>query len=292
MTGIVWLASYPKSGNTWLRIFLANLLHPADQPVDINKLPIRDSIASARILFDRISGLPSALLKPEEIQALRSSVFASLAATEQRRLLIKNHDAWIEPENGMAMFAGEHVESAIYISRNPLDVAPSMQNHFNTTIEKVIDLMCRRDASVSRSVDPSTPYFPETYDNWSDHVQGWLDQKAVPVLSLRYEDMLSDPVREFGRVRNFLRIDVEESVFRKAIEFSAFDQLSAQEQSHGFSEANATGAQFFRQGRSGGWQNSLTRDQAERICHCHADMMRRLGYEDSLTAVRLRANWQ
>ncbi|MEJ2083836.1 MAG: sulfotransferase, partial [Acidobacteriota bacterium] len=38
MTGIVWLASYPKSGNTWLRAFLMNFLDPGKRPVDINQL--------------------------------------------------------------------------------------------------------------------------------------------------------------------------------------------------------------------------------------------------------------
>ncbi|HJX72016.1 MAG TPA: hypothetical protein VJ346_08695, partial [Bacteroidales bacterium] len=67
---IVWLASYPKSGNTWFRIFLTNLLNHTNEPVDINNL-YPSTIASSRSLFDEATGLESSDLTLDEIELLR-----------------------------------------------------------------------------------------------------------------------------------------------------------------------------------------------------------------------------
>ena len=72
MARTVWLASYPKSGNTWLRIFLANLLCPDQAPVNINSLHLGAAIASSRYRFDEVLGMPSALLTHAEIDFIGS----------------------------------------------------------------------------------------------------------------------------------------------------------------------------------------------------------------------------
>ena len=72
----VWLASYPKSGNTWFRMLVANLRQPA--PVDINDLPETGGIASARVWFDHTMLFESGLLTHEETDALRPLVYAEI----------------------------------------------------------------------------------------------------------------------------------------------------------------------------------------------------------------------
>lgn len=71
MPRTIWLASYPKSGNTWLRLFLANLLPPEQAPVDLNQLSEPTPIAASRGHFDDLLGAPSALLTQTEIDRLR-----------------------------------------------------------------------------------------------------------------------------------------------------------------------------------------------------------------------------
>ena len=79
MVRTVWLASYPKYGNTGLRIFLANPLHPEPPPVDLNNLPESTPIASSRSHFDDLLGVPSALLTQTEIDRLRPGADTELA---------------------------------------------------------------------------------------------------------------------------------------------------------------------------------------------------------------------
>jgi len=83
MTRTVWLASYPKSGNTWLRMLIANLSARDGKPVDINDLPERGGIASARGPFDHLLLIDSGLLSHDEIDSLRPRVYEELARGAQ-----------------------------------------------------------------------------------------------------------------------------------------------------------------------------------------------------------------
>src|SRR6056297_24894 len=91
----VWLASYPKSGNTWFRVFLSNLLYPEFAPVDPNRLPLNNLIASARSPFHEIVGVPPSLLSPDEIDSLRPSVDQIIGRDWSRPICVrKAHDAY------------------------------------------------------------------------------------------------------------------------------------------------------------------------------------------------------
>ena len=79
MTRTVWLASYPKSGNTWFRLLVANLSADDGKPVDINDLPERGGIASARAPFDHLLLIDSGLLTHDEADSLRPRVYEELA---------------------------------------------------------------------------------------------------------------------------------------------------------------------------------------------------------------------
>ncbi|NJK96875.1 MAG: sulfotransferase domain-containing protein, partial [Bacteroidales bacterium] len=119
---IIWLASYPKSGNTWFRAFLANLLHPGDKPADINELE-GGPIASSRALFDEATGLSSSDLTPAEIENLRPFVYRYIARNSTEIIFHKIHDAYTLTSEGVALVPAEATRCAIYFVRNPLDVA-------------------------------------------------------------------------------------------------------------------------------------------------------------------------
>jgi hypothetical protein len=111
VTRTVWLASYPKSGNTWLRMLIANLSAKDDRPVDINDLPERGGIASARGPFDYLTLIDSGLLTHDETDALRPRVYEELASGAQDDeydepeavtpiRFVKVHDAYTRTPNG------------------------------------------------------------------------------------------------------------------------------------------------------------------------------------------------
>ncbi len=89
---IVWLASYPKSGNTWFRIFLSNLRSEKAAPIDINEIRT-DGIFSSKIIFEKATGIDAAHLSPAEVDILRPEVHRHYSSELSIWLFIKAHDA-------------------------------------------------------------------------------------------------------------------------------------------------------------------------------------------------------
>ena len=172
MSGIYWLASYPKSGNTWLRIVLANLQANQDIPVSINELPT--PIASDRALFDRIAGIESADLLPEEVERLRPQIYRHLAQRSAEPLLLKVHDAYTFLPCGDPLFPTEITLGVIYILRNPLDVAVSLAAHFDCDLDTAIGYMATDGLTLSSSLEVYRHQFPQRISSWSGHVCSWM----------------------------------------------------------------------------------------------------------------------
>ena len=131
---IVWLASYPKSGNTWFRIFLSNLFSDSPQAANINNLN-ETTISSNRIIIDSYLGIHSSELTAEEIDKLRPQVFKRFSAEKEETAYIKTHEAWTLNSKGIPIFPEEITKGVLYIIRNPLDIAISYSFHNNETID-------------------------------------------------------------------------------------------------------------------------------------------------------------
>ena len=91
--GIIWLASYPKSGNTWVRLFLANLFSDARHPVDINKLPGFTFGEHRADFYETLSGRPLSALSDEEINRMRPEVHRHIAGSRRETIFVKTHAA-------------------------------------------------------------------------------------------------------------------------------------------------------------------------------------------------------
>lgn len=278
MTGsIFWLASYPKSGNTWLRVVLTNYLRDPDRPVDINDLE-GGPIASARTLFDEAVGVKASDLTAEEIDRYRPDVYRYLAAQSEETRFMKIHDAWTRNTAGLPLFPADITKGAIYVLRNPLDVAVSLahQNHMtlDTTIARMADACYAFDAQPNQL----SVLLRQGLLTWSGHVMSWVRDADFPVHVMRYEDMLCQPQATFAAAMRFAGLPNDTARLHKALTFSHFALLQAQEYAHGFKEKPATAAVFFRQGTMGAWRDVLTNRQMARLIRDHGEVMRRFGY--------------
>jgi aryl sulfotransferase len=288
MTGTVWLASYPKSGNTWFRILHANLSAAGDAPVDINDLPERGGIASARGPFDHLMLIDSGLLTHDEIDFLRPRLYEALAEGAEDDLdspaasglrLVKVHDAYTHLPSGEPLLGGAAAaRGAIVIVRDPRDVAPSLAHHNHVSIDDAIARMNTPDARYCASRRSQPRQLRQRLLDWSGHVASWLDQRDIPVHLVRYEDLRADPARHFLAALAFAGRPATREEAERAVRLSDFDELQAQECEKGFRESSR-GKPFFRKGAAGGWRDELTAEQVVRIEAAHAPMMARLGYD-------------
>ena len=289
-SGIVWLASFPKSGSTWFRIFLANLRAGENAPADINNLDERSGIASDRNVFEAATMLDSSLLTYDEIDNLRPRVYAAIAAEEVGQRWIKVHDAYTLTPNGEAMFGSCAARAAVYLVRDPRDVAVSLAYHDNMTIDDTIKRMNFPDHAVCQGRKGMVLQLRQKLLNWSGHVTSWLDQTDVPVHTLRYEDLLTDPLAYFSAALGFAETTATPAEIERAMRNAEFTKLQRQEIDKGFAERMSRTAPFFRSGRAGGWRDKLTTEQISCIEERHGPIMQRLGYELSTTPRSATAN--
>lgn len=275
-TGLVWLASYPKSGNTWTRAFLSNLaaiLAGESAELDVNSIDRFSAGENFTSLYEDLLGFRPTESHRKEIAALRHEVQKSIADMFDGLVFVKTHNGLVL-DQGRSIINFAVTSGAIYIVRNPLDVAISLSHHLGTTIDEAIATMATRD--VTTPVNDKRVY--EIWGSWSQNVESWTRKPHHAIYVMRYEDMLSDPQKTFGALARHLLLDATPSQLDLAIERSSFAKLRDQEEKTGFQEKSEKAARFFREGRSGQWKEILTPTQVDRIVKDHREQMARFGY--------------
>lgn len=276
--GIVWLASYPKSGNTWFRIVLAHLLNETNQSINLDQINIGINCAS-RSFINQILGFNSTLLGHQELAKLRPSLYQWYGNCQQHKYL-KIHDAYCTPDES-PVIPREHCFGIVYLVRNPLDVAISFAHHINFSIDQAIEFMGEKKFNFFESNQKATPQVRQLLSSWSLHVKSWALECDLDVLSLRYEDISLNALDTFSQAVQFLKLDYSTEKIQEAIALSQFEKLQKMEQQFGFSERSAAQpGLFFRKGIMGDWENTLTQSQIKRIIHDHGEMMQFYGYLD------------
>ena len=272
MGAIIWLASYPKSGNTWMRAFLHNFLINADEPVHINAINAFSLGESKWEHFRQFDRRPPEALSEREVAELRPKVHALLTQASPDSVFVKTHNFLGEHE-GVPLITMAHTAGALYMVRNPLDIVDSYANHFGLSLDEAIEQMAD-----SRTGQPSTANSVyQIYSSWSRHVESWTQGDGRGRLVVRYEDMAERPLEAFGGVVRFLGLDPPRQRLEKAIAHSSFDRLRGQEDVDGFVERSEY-ARFFRHGRAGRWRDILSDDQVRAVVEPHRTQMARFGY--------------
>lgn len=278
MGKIVWLASYPKAGNTWMRALLTNYLRDGTAPASINELD-GGPIASNRALFDEWVGVEASALSEAVVERLRPGVYRCLVRETPETLYMKVHDAWGRTDRGEPLFPAEVTAGVIYILRNPLDLAVSWAHFFEVSVEKAVEDLCDSSNALFRSQNGPSGQLRQNLHTWSGHVQSWLNESGLPVYPVRYEDLHVDTPGVFGGVVRFCGLPFDGARLRKAVAFSDFAELQRQEREKGYYERFlASSAPFFRRGQVGSWHEELPPALAQRLIKAHAETMRRFGY--------------
>jgi len=253
MPGIIWLASYPKSGNTWLRAFLANYLSDARRPVAINDLPKHILGDNMKAHYLQFSGLKEEQLDAAAIAALRPKVHCWMAGSSGRDIFVKTHNA-VALADGVPLITPAATAGAIYVLRNPLDVAVSFAHHFQVSLERAAESLCQDDYRLPEHGG----ILGQFLGDWGQHVRSWTSASGMTRLVLRYEDMQHTPLKTFGGVVRFLGLPKDMHRLKRAVRFSAFEELRKQEGRGRFVEARPDGkTPFFRSGTGGGWRAVL-----------------------------------
>jgi Sulfotransferase domain len=273
MTQICWLASYPKSGNTWLRVFLANALNRTQSPYDINALRDFGGSDLRASLYERAAAKPLAELDDRALHRLRPAVHRFLATRGPGIVFVKTHNA-IAVLDGVPTITPEVTAGAIYVVRNPLDVAVSYAHHFGLDLDAAVAVLC---AAGNRLVTHDQTV-GSLLDSWGRHVTSWSTASGLAAHVVRYEDLLVKPVPSFRAVLAYLKLERSHEELKRAVRFASFKELERQEACDGFVEQALPDRRFFRAGRAGEWRKRLNPAQVERIVEVNGTVMDRYGY--------------
>ena len=274
-----------------MRAFLYNLIRIVgchDASDGLNELQRIGGSESGQIdLFERFLGKNPIGAPFEEIAAVRPRVQAALAAQANGVAFIKTRAA-LGIAGGYPTIDIKSSVGAIYIVRNPLDIAASLAMHFGFSIDDAIDRMCLDNCVFT----PDDTLVPEFWGSWSQNVASWTGTPNPRIKLVRYEDMLSTPEAVLRSVADFAGQIPDERQLAEAIHLSSFGRLKEVERKYGFSEAIRPDQKFFRRGRAGGWRTELNTPQIRRIVAMHHIQMRRVGYLTSELAGYVPAGGQ
>lgn len=264
---ICWLASYPKSGSTWIRLLLS---HYHSGIADIND--IRGvSGDKGSYFWHAVSYQDMSDMTPHEIACLRPAALChQLAANPSDPLPVKTHH-WNATVDEIPLIPPGVTKGAVYIVRDPRDVVLSVASYYELSIDKAIDMM----ADESRK--PKDPILGHYTSSWSNHVRSWLANDVPwPMACVQYEHLSEHPVDTFAGILHFMGYDLDMDKVREAVNACSLDKCRAQEKENPFKE-NMSKNPFFGSGGSR-WRDVLTDKQVRRIESDHGLAMKGLGY--------------
>ena len=225
---IVWIASYPKSGNTWVRAFLHQILRQDGGDFDLDRMAQTAGNEASIDNYRAIDPRPWSRWTPGEVARARPAAQAAFARRHRHVVFCKTHLAVLR-SRGRSTINTDVTAGAIYIVRNPLDIAPSYADHQGVPLDVAINLM-----NLENHQTPSTEnHVSELVGSWSQNVETWTRRSLPGLHVMRYEDMLATPMAAFSGLAAFLKLKVPRRSIKEAVRTTSFGNLRRQEEREG-----------------------------------------------------------
>tara|TARA_B100001939_G_scaffold142496_1_gene123288 strand:- start:597 stop:1442 length:846 start_codon:yes stop_codon:yes gene_type:complete len=279
---IIWIASYPKSGNTWVRAIISSFLNSNFDEIDINNLEIRQFP-----LVQDFKGLINDF--KSEDQFIKNYIHAQEKINLDNQIkFFKTHNAYWKYNN--YAFTNEISSlGVIHVVRDPRNVITSIMNHFSQTAnsyEKALKFITDDKKMLStKNLPLSENDIPIIISSWSNHYNSWKKFKKNNLL-IKYENLLIKPESEFQKIAEFLKktikTKINSSQIYNTIKNTKFEKFKTQENINGFREAAKNekneNISFFHLGPENNWKKLLSEDTKKTIESTFGNEMRELGY--------------
>ena len=280
---IIWIASYPKSGNNWLRSLLASYYYSKNGEFDFK-------------LLERIKQFPKVedfINDPDDYPTLESTSKNWISKqteinNDQKLKFLKTHNA-ICNINGNSFTDAKNSLGGIYIVRDPRNIITSIANHYQININEALEFMNNERRYLYQKIGTRYLAFSPLF-SWSKHIESWTSCKLFPVLVIRYEDLHSATFQTFQKVINFIKdiskthISFDREKAKRSINSCDFDKLKNLEKKEGFKEAmikkDKSGTiSFFNLGKDNDYRKLLNTKILEKINNIYKDKLFELNYE-------------
>mgnify|MGYP006091800445 CR=1 FL=1 len=277
---IIWIPSYPKSGNTYLRSFLSSYYYSKEGKFDFN-------------LLLNINQFPS--LRYSDIKSYTYVDAAKNWINNQKKFFNKEQLFFLKTHNSLEEYFGYKFTNsletlgAIYIVRDPRNIITSMCNHFSMNFNEAYNRMIDQNASLSRKDEDGDLSNFSFLGSWSNHYRSWKNNFEFKTLIIKYEDLEKDAYNEFWKILTFIedltgkKEPINKKKFVNSLNSTNFSNLKQKEKLHGFKESlsykSNNKTNFFNLGFKNKWQEILPEEISEKIKDIFFDEMKDLKYE-------------
>ena len=273
---IIWLASYPKSGNTWVRSFIGSLLYTKDGNSDFANL----YNISQYPLKSHFSNICKNLKDINEIKKYWE-LSQDIINLDKKIKIFKTHNALLNVR-GNIFSNSKNTLGVIHIVRDPRNVISSIKYYYSLDNYEAAKKFIFDENRVI-SGDYSLDNFPisTVISSWGVHYRSWNNVKKNYLL-IKYENLVKNPYKEFKKISDYIsslfKTNFLDEKIKKSIETNSFENLKKQEKMNGFSESSANGKNFFNLGPENKWEKMIDKKIGEEIKERFKEEMKNLDY--------------
>ena len=260
---IIWVASYPKSGNTWVRSIISSLIYTKDGIFDFTSIKKIDQYPQRRFLeyftqdYNNIHEIKKHWITSQERINLDNKI-----------KFFKTHHLNCKVDN-YPFTNKKCTQATIYIVRDPRNLIDSISNHFSKSLEESKKfLLTSKILSPGKEIELRGGNVITYLGSWKEHYKFWTKDNEN-LLIVKYEDLIKNIHQEIDKIISFLKdfIDFEVSDTKKenVIKSTSFEALKKMEDNGNFTESvfvNGSNAKvkFFNKGPDNNWQNTLPKN--------------------------------
>ncbi len=280
---IIWIASYPKSGNTWVRSLLGSYLYSDNGIFNFD-------------LLKKIQQFPNKQYFKFFLKEFTDikKVSDHWIAAQDRINLFNNDITFLKTHSALCIFENNYftnknnTKAAIYIVRDPRNLITSLSHHYSLNIDQAFDFMeDKKQMLLTNKYGLDDFGITTVLGNWSEHYKSWQNLKFAPILVIKYEDLIKDTKNTFISILNFLStlmdIKIDEKKIINTVDSCSFEKLAEKEKTEGFfesvpSKGNLKKLNFFYLGKKNDWKKLLDTKIEEKIRFKFNKEMKELGY--------------
>ena len=277
---IIWLSSYPKSGNTFLRSILGTYFFSQDGNCTfehIYKIGQFPSLNHFRDMNIDVNDIDQTMANYPKVQNYLNTKNKSIK-------LFKTHSAFFKRSNGVSFCNFESSLGAIYIVRDPRNVVTSYAHHYSITVDEAFNQISDKELFLKK-----TNLHPDVFiSSWSLNYLSWKNAN-IPLLLIKYEDLVKNTKQKLIEVFNFFQtLGMNKSMYDdkkldNVIKSTQFSKMQKLEKEIGFAESvvdKKTNKKipFFNLGPSNNWNNTLDSNLTNKIEKVFSKEMEELGY--------------
>ena len=280
---IIWLASYPKSGNTWLRSLLASYYFSSEGNFSFNLLRNIDQFPSPKYFKDVIDGIE----KPEDYS--KFWIQKQIEINKDKKLrFFKTHSAMCKI-NEKPFTDSKNTLGAVYILRDPRNLITSLSNHFQLNLEESLDFMTTEKKVLIEKENSKFKVFVPIF-SWKFHLKSWSENRSFKTILIRYEDLTNETFYTFRRIVQFIdeltkngrKFNKEKA--KRVISNCDFKKLQKLEEENGFSEAmtkknSREKINFFNLGKQNNYKKILGEDLINKMNNLFQEELIKYKYE-------------